>query len=159
MDYLLIFSAKTIENILSTIRIIFLSKNKKILSACINALLAFTWLFSTITLIKNISIKPQSILAYLLGCFIGSYFGSLLEEKLALGDNMITCITKKNSNLPNILNSFGYVVTEVDGYCMNKNKKILLIMIPRKKKYKLIKLIKNIDKKCLIVLNNITKYK
>ena len=158
MDYLLIFSAKTIENILSTLRIIFLSNNKKILSAVINSLLAFTWLYSTITLIKNISSKPQSILAYLLGCFIGSYIGSVIENTLALGDNMITCIANKDSELTSKLRNKGYVVTEIDGYGINNKEKILLIMIPRKKKYKLVKLIKSIDNKTAIIWNSITHY-
>ena len=68
----------------------------------------------------------------------------------------ITCITNSDSNLSNSLQELGYIVTTIDGYGISSNKKVLLITIPRKKRYKLIKLIKLLDTKSSIVCGNIS---
>lgn len=156
MNFTLIFMCKIIENILSTLRIIFISTHKKILGSIINTMIAIIWLFSTISVINCITSEPQNVIAYILGYFFGTYLGCYIEEKLALGNNMITCITS-NNNMPDILRKNGYLVTTIDGYGIEKQN-ILLIMISRKKVYKLFRLIKNVDKKSLIAFNNINYF-
>ena len=111
---------------------------------------------STLSVIKCITSAPQNVLAYLLGYFFGTYLGCYIEEKLALGTNMITCITTNNS-LPTMLRKNGYLVTTIDGYGLEKQN-VLLIIISRKKVYKLTKLIKSVDKKSVITLNNINYF-
>lgn len=156
MNFTIIFICKIIENILGTLRIIFISSHKKILGSIINSIIAILWLFSTLSVIKCITSAPQNVLAYLLGYFFGTYLGCYIEEKLALGTNMITCITTNNS-LPTMLRKNGYLVTTIDGYGLEKQN-VLLIIISRKKVYKLTKLIKSVDKKSAITLNNINYF-
>ena len=156
MSFFIIFISKVLENILATLRILFISNQKKILGSIINTLIALICLISTITVVRHITTNYLNILAYLLGYFFGTYIGCLIEEKLAMGDNMITCITNSDSNLSNSLQELGYIVTTIDGYGISSNKKVLLITIPRKKRYKLIKLIKLLDTKSSIVCGNIS---
>ena len=151
MDTILIFVAKTVENILATLRIIVLSNHKKLLSAILNVCMALIWIFSTFSILNNFTKVPFNILAYAIGCFTGSYLGCIIEEKLAFGDNMLTCITNENSRIENKLRELGYMVTTVDGYGSDNNNKVLLIMIPRKKKYRIYNLIKLIDKNATII--------
>ena len=148
MLYILIFISKTIENILTTLRIIFISSHKKILGACLNFIVTLIWIFSTICIIRNINKKPLFALIYAGGCFIGSYIGSTIEEKLALGNYMITIITKNNNTIYNKLNELGYNTTIIDGY---NYKKIILVIIPRSKKIRIYNLIKLIDSKATII--------
>lgn len=154
MTYILIFISKTIENILATLRIILLSNQKKLLGAALNFIVTLIWIFSTISILRNFSKDPLCILIYAFGCFIGSYLGSSLEEKLALGESMLTVITKQDSTIEYKLRELGYIVTIIDGYGYNSNKKVLLIMIPRKKKYKVFHLIKLLDSKATIISEN-----
>lgn len=153
MSYLLIFISKTIENILSTLRIIFISNHKKLLGALLSFIITLTWIFSTVYIIKNFNRNPAYIIIYALGCFIGSYLGSTLEETLALGENMLTIITNSYLTIYNKLNELGYNTTLIDGY--NTNKKVILILIPRRKKYKVYSLIKLIDSKATIICENV----
>lgn len=158
MTYILIFSAKTLENILTTIRIIFLSHQKKLIGAILNVFIAIIWIYSTISVLRNFTHEPLNILAFALGCFTGSYLGCLIEEKIALGDNMITCITEDNNKIVDKLRDLNYQVTVIDGYGINDYKKVLLIMTSRKKKYRLARLIKFIDKDCTIITENASYY-
>ena len=151
MSYIFLFISKTIENILATLRIIVLSNHKKLLAAALNSLIALIWIFSTISVLRNFSKEPMTIIIYILGCFIGSYLGGYIEEKVALGDNMLTCITSEDSFIAPRLREAGYLVTVIDGYGIDYNQKVLLIMVPRRKKYKISKLIKLIDNKATII--------
>lgn len=154
MVYFLIFISKTVENVLATLRIILISNQKKLMGATLNFIVTLIWIFSTISILRNFTKEPLCILVYAFGCFIGSYLGSSLEEKLALGESMLTVITKHDSSIELKLRELGYIVTIIDGYGYNSNKKVLLIMIPRKKKYKVFHLIKLLDNKATIISEN-----
>ena len=52
--YFLIFFNKVVENMLSTVRIIVIAKNKKILGAILNGLISLVWIFSTSMVISNL---------------------------------------------------------------------------------------------------------
>ncbi len=151
MSYLAIFLAKTLENILTTIRIIVLSNQKKLIGAILNVFIAFIWIYSTVSVLRNFSHEPLKIVAFAAGCFAGSYLGCYIEDKIALGDNMITCITEKDSKIVDKLRQLNYQVTTIDGYGVNDQKKVLLIMTSRKKKYRLAKLINLMDKDATII--------
>ena len=156
MSYLSILVAKTFENILATLRIIVLSNHRKLLGAVLNLFISIIWIFSTIFVLNNFDKHPLSIIVYVCGCFIGSYLGASIEEKLAIGTNMLTCITDKNNIIEYKLKQLGYTVISIYDY--NNDNKILLIMIPRKKKYIIYKIIKRIDKNATIISENATYY-
>ncbi len=158
MQYILIFGAKTLENILTTIRIIVISNQKKLLGAILNIFIAIIWIYATVALLHNFTSKPLKIVAFALGCFTGSYLGCLIEEKIALGENMITCITEDDNKLIDGLRALNYQVTTIDGEGINDKKKVLLIMIPRKKKFSLVRLIKLIDSKAMIITEKASYY-
>ncbi len=158
LSYILIFLAKTTENILATFRIIVLSNHKKLLGSILNLFMALIWIYSTVSVLRNFTKSPLSIILYALGCFVGSYLGCYIEEKLALGENMITCITKEDDKVSNKLRELGYTVITVDGYENNTNHKVLLVMIPRKKRYRLMHIIKLIDSNAKIISENATYF-
>ena len=89
---LLIFTFKVIENTLSTLRIIVISNGKKLLGAILQGTVSIVWVISTSLVVINIQKDPLKIISFTLGALIGSYIGSIIEEKLALGTNMITTI-------------------------------------------------------------------
>ena len=87
------------------------------------------------TVVTNITKDPLKIVFFAFGSLVGSYVGSLIEEKLAMGYNVITCITNNNDNL--LYKTFerkGYNISKIKGENDNQTKDILLITISRKKK-------------------------
>ena len=80
--YFLIFFNKVVENMLSTVRIIVIAKNKKILGAILNGLISLVWIFSTSMVISNINKNIFKIISFCLGAIIGSYLGSIIENKI-----------------------------------------------------------------------------
>ncbi len=155
ITYLFIFLLKLVENALATLRIIVIANGKKFLGAFLNFLMSFSWIFSTTLVILDIQKDPMKMVVFSFGTFLGSYLGSLLEEKLALGSNMIISISnREKETLASKLREQSYQTIELEGKEQNEEKNILFIVTTRKKKRQAIHLIKRIDKHAIIIVDN-----
>lgn len=132
--YGLIFLSKVVENTLSTLRLIMVANGKKLLGAILNFIIALVWIFVTGAVIVDITKDPYKVLFFAIGSFVGSYIGSIIEEKVALGNNMLFTVINKNvaKKVTEILRKNGAIVTILTGE-KNDNKIILMIVIKRKK--------------------------
>ena len=139
MIYIIIFILKILENALGTLRLIIVSNGKKIEGAILNFLLSVVWVMSTSMVVIDNNI--YKILVFAFGSLIGSYLGSVLEEKIALGNNMLLVVSKKINSIQKELNCDTYPI----------NKDILVIMTSRKKRKDVIDLILNIDNQAKII--------
>jgi len=86
ITYILIFLFKVIENTLSTLRIIAISNRKKLLGAILQGIVSIVWVISTSLVVINIQKDPLKIISFTLGALIGSYIGSIIEEKIKIKD-------------------------------------------------------------------------
>ncbi len=144
MTYLIIFLLKILENTLGTLRLIIVSNGKKLEGAILNFLLAIVWVISTSMVVINNDVLK--IFVFALGSLIGSYVGCIIEEKIALGNNMLLVISKKYEQMKNS-------IADYDSYIVNEN--ILMIMVSRKKRKSIIKIILNIDQNAKIFSESI----
>lgn len=152
---LLIFILKIVENALATLRIIVIANGKKGLGASLNFLMALTWIFSTSLVLGSLNENLWNILSFSFGTFVGSYMGSIIEEKLALGSNMIIGITNKDKEgLSDKIRELSYSVIELEGKDKDDEKNIYIIPTTRKRKRKLIHFMKRMDKKSIIIVDN-----
>ncbi len=156
MLYLLIFSSKVIENALSTLRLIVVSNGKKKLGATLQGVIAIVWIIVTGVVVININKDPLKIVFFALGSLVGSYIGSLIEEKIALGSNLLTIVVSKDmeDKVVRKIDELNYKVTIIDGRGLKKERSILLIIVSRKERVDLIKEIKKIDKDALVVVES-----
>lgn len=151
--YLFIFISKIIENALSTLRLIVVANGKKLIGAFLNGIIALIWLFVTGMVIINVKEDPIKIIIFCLGSIVGSYLGSLIEEKIAMGTNMLICIVNimYESIVKEKLNNY-----QITTLCeKDKNHSILFITLKRKEIYKISKIIKRIDKNATIISEKI----
>ena len=147
--YLAIFLSKIIENAVGTLRLIVVANGKKKLGAILQGIVALVWIFGTGIVIIDINKDMFKIVIFVVGSIVGSYLGSIIEEKIALGSNMLICITKEKYEqlIKNKLNN--YKITTI---CeKNNNYSILLIVLKRKEISKIIKILKRIDKEIVII--------
>ncbi len=143
MIYFFIFSAKLLENAISTLRLIVVSSGKKLFGAILNLIVSIIWIFSTSLAIINIK-DILNIIAFALGSFIGSYIGSIIEEKIAIGSNMLFIVTKKEIIIKEKLDKLKYT-----SFIINDD--IILIMVDRKKRKNLLNIIRKIDPDSTII--------
>ena len=150
--YIIILVSKILENALSTVRLIVVANGKKLLGAILNTVVSIIWVFTAGIVIIDISEDLIKVLFFCIGSGIGSYVGSYIENKLALGSNLLMCIIDKNE-LETIkkLRQKGYAITTISGYGKDTEKYILLIFTTRKKRNKLVEDIKSLNNKCMII--------
>ena len=80
--YIIILLLKIFENTLSTYRIIVVNKGRKLLSAILQGIITLFWAVSSCLTIVDFKKEPIKVLFLILGASIGSYLGSLIEEKV-----------------------------------------------------------------------------
>lgn len=142
LTYFLIFILKVIENAISTLRMILVSTNQKYLSTILQLLCSIIWIITTSMVVINLKEDILKVIFFALGCTVGSFLGSVLEEKLAIGNIMIICIS--SLDIMDNIREYNFKLTSTKGTGLD-TKNIIFIMISRKQKKNLINIIKNID--------------
>ena len=153
MIYFFIFISKIIENMLATLRIIVVANGKKKIGAILNGIVAFVWIFVTSIVIIDVNKDPFKIIMFCVGSIVGSYLGSFVEEKIALGTNMLLCVIKEiyEEDIKKKLKGYKIVtICEKDN-----NYSILFIIMKRKETKKISKIIKTIDKNAILISEKI----
>lgn len=151
--YFFIFILKIIENSLSTLRLIVVANGKKKIGAILNGIIGLIWIFTASVVIIDINKDPIKIIAFCIGSVVGSYLGSVIEEKIAMGTNMLICVTKEEceNNIKQKLSKY-QIITLCE---KDKNHSIIFIILKRKETYKISKLIKIIDKESILISEKI----
>ena len=151
--YFLIFISKIIENALATLRLIVVASGKKKIGAILNGIIALIWILVTSIVIIDINKDPIKIIVFCIGSIVGSYLGSVFEEKIGMGTNMLICVVKEmfEANVKEKLNNY-QIITLCE---KDKNYSILFIVIKRKEIKKVSKAIKNIDEKAVLISEKI----
>ena len=151
--YIIIFVSKVFENALGTLRLIVVANGKKGLGAILQGLIGLVWVIVTGVVVVGITEDPYKIIAFAVGSGVGSYLGSLIEQKMALGSNMLTAIVDSTFGevIANKIRNDGFAVTVLDGKGMDKNRNVLMIVVVRKKRHHVVDIIKAIDSEAMIV--------
>lgn len=129
---ILIFIAKVADVTFGTIRIIMISRGRKLIAPILGFFEIMIFLFAIIQIMQHLT-NITYYLAYAFGYAVGNYVGVWVEEKIALGMVIIRIITKKDaSNLVEHLRSIGYGVTSFDGQGSTGKVKLIYITVERK---------------------------
>ena len=112
---LLILMARVIDVSLDTIRVIMVSKGYRRLAPFIGFFQVLIWIITISRIMANLGIWTTYI-GYAGGFAIGTYVGMKIEEKLALGYELIRVITSADASrlMAELINQ-GYQVTFVEG--------------------------------------------
>lgn len=153
MIYFFIFIFKIIEDALATLRLIVVSNGKKGLGAILQFIITLIWIVLTGTVLMGLQKDLFKVLAFALGSLFGSYFGSFLEEKIALGMNLVLVeLENKNAiKLKNVLEQKKFSLVTI----FNDKSSVLFIICKRRQMRIIITAIRSIDKKAIIISEKI----
>ncbi len=111
---LLIFIARITDVTLGTLRIIFISKGKKYLAPLLGFVEIIIWILAITRIFENLN-NIACYIAYAAGFAAGNFIGIIVEEKIALGVELIRIITRKEAtDLINTLRERGYGITYIN---------------------------------------------
>ena len=149
--YFAIFIFKIIEDALATLRLIIVSNGKKKLGAILQFLVTLIWIILTSSVLIGLKDDIFKAIAFAFGSLFGSYLGSVLEEKIALGTNifMVEIENSKSLKLIDILEKEKFNTSRVRSE--NDKNTILVVTGRRKDKGKIVSLIRKIDEKAIIL--------
>ena len=110
---LFIFVARIIDVSLGTLRIIFVTKGMRSVAPLVGFVEVLVWLLAISRIMQDLD-NWACYVAYAAGFASGNFVGMFLEEKLAIGHEMIRVITRKDATqLIGELRAKGYGVTSV----------------------------------------------
>lgn len=129
---LIVFFARICDVSLGTLRIVFVSKGKKNIAPVLGFFEVFIWIIVISQLLKNID-SLVGYLAYAGGYAAGNYIGMYIEERIALGTQLLKVFSAKDiAPLQKNMNDAGFGTTVIDGDGSSGKVKILYTVLDRK---------------------------
>ncbi|MCB9013834.1 MAG: DUF2179 domain-containing protein [Bacteroidales bacterium] len=139
---LIIFFARISDVTLGTLRIIFVSRGNKTIAPFLGFFEVLIWVIAISNIIQHLD-NVYCYLAWASGFATGNFIGMKIEERLALGVNLVRIITKKEANvLISELHQHGYGATIVDAKGRDGDVHVIYTVVKRKEIQELVDLIK-----------------
>ncbi len=156
---LIIFFARICDVSLGTLRIVFVSKGKKNIAPVLGFFEVFIWIVVISQILKNVD-SIIGYLAYAGGYAAGNYIGMHIEERIALGTQLIKVFSSKDiCVLQKRLIDAGFGTTIVEGDGSSGRVHILYAVIDRKTFDKVNQILLNFDPSIFYVIEDVRTVK
>jgi uncharacterized protein YebE (UPF0316 family) len=110
---------------------VFISRGNKVIAPILGFFMILIWLVAITRIMENLD-NVTTYIAYAAGFAVGNYVGLRVEEKLAMGLQIIRIVTGKNANeLISNLRGKGYGVTAVDAEGKDGPVHVIFLIIKR----------------------------
>lgn len=128
---LLIFCARICDVSIGTMRIIFVSKGKRNIAPFLGFFEVLIWIIVVSRVMQNLD-NYINYIAYAAGFATGNFVGMLIEERLAVGVQLIRAITtSRGPVLVQLLNKGGFGATIVEGQGARDKVSLVYTIVPR----------------------------
>ncbi len=128
---LLIFLSRVVDVSMDTLRIVFISKGDKIIAPLLGFFEVLIWLVAITRIMQNLD-NVTCYIAYAAGFATGNYIGLRIEQRLALGMQIIRVMTQDESTeLISNLRNEGFRVTSIEGEGKDGKVHIIFCVIER----------------------------
>ena len=141
----LVFLARILDVSVGTLRIIFVSKGFKNYAALLGFFESLVWILAVSQVMKHMD-NWVTYAAFALGFAVGNYVGMLIEERIAIGNQIIRIITRHDATeLVDYLREHGHGVTSIDADGDGGPVKLLFTVARRRKLETIISIIKQFN--------------
>ena len=144
LSALLIFVLRLIDQSLTTVRALVVSKNP-VLGAFIGLIESAIWILAVSQVIKDIN-DPVLIAAYAFGFAGGTLLGIQLEKFIGVGSAVVRVFSpSKSARVAKKLRKKGFMVTEINAKGRDGAVTISWCIVPRRKLSKVLSIIRSIN--------------
>ena len=152
---LLIFLARVADVSLGTFRTIVIFRGYKLLASLIGFFEIIIWLIAAGLVFKHLD-QWHLAFGYSAGFATGIYVGMWIENRFAIGNELIRCISFNRDILAEKIRNEGFTVVSVDGD-MGEDKPVEVLFIVEKRRNipKLIYLINELDKNAVYTVSDL----
>lgn len=152
---LLIFSARICDVSIGTMRIIFVSKGKRNIAPFLGFFEVLIWIVAISKIMQNLD-NYVNYVAYAAGFATGNFVGMLIEERLAVGIQMVRVFTGQNGHeLMQMLNENGYGVTCVEAQGAKERVNLIYAIVQRNDLKNVIEIINRFNPKAFYTVEDV----
>lgn len=152
---ILIFLARICDVSIGTLRIIFVSKGKKNIAPILGFFEVLIWIIAISKIMQNLD-NYVNYVAYAAGFATGNFVGMIIEEKLAMGIQMIRVFAnERGRDLVQILNSNGYGATSVEAYGAKERVHLVYSIVHRHELERVLDLINKFNPKAFFTIEDV----
>ena len=152
---LLIMMARVVDVSLDTVRVILVTKGYRQFAPFIGFFQVLIWIITITRIMANLD-NWVTYIGYAGGFAIGTYVGMRLEQKIALGYELVRVVTRADaSDMISELRSRNYTVTAVRGTGRDGDVGIIFIILKRKVMKEVIELIKKFNPKAFYTIEDV----
>jgi uncharacterized protein YebE (UPF0316 family) len=152
---LLIFLARICDVSIGTLRIIFVSKGKRNIAPILGFFEVLIWITAISKIMQNLD-NYVNFVAYAAGFATGNYVGMIIEEKLAMGIQMIRVFAhERGSELVQTLNGNGYGATVVEAHGAREKVHLIYTIVQRNELEKVLNVIHNFNPKAFYTIEDV----
>ncbi|HQU73375.1 MAG: DUF2179 domain-containing protein [Calditrichaeota bacterium] len=128
----LIFLARVIDVSIGTLRIVFIARGNKVVAPILGFIEVLIWVVAVSQIFKHLD-NFMCYLAFAGGFAVGNFVGMIVEQRLAIGLQVVRIIFKNGAeSLMAELRETGYGYTSVDAESSSGAVKIIFAVIRRK---------------------------
>lgn len=150
-----IFIARILDVSAGTLRIILMGRGKKNLAPLLGFVEILIWLIAIRQIFSNLN-NVACYLAYAGGFAAGNFVGMWLDQKLAVGLQIVRIITRADASaLIEELKKKGFGVTYVDGKGLHGPVQIIFLVIQRRLLNEVVMLIKRFNPKAFYSVEDV----
>jgi uncharacterized protein YebE (UPF0316 family) len=151
----LIFLSRVVDVSLDTLRIVFISKGDKIFAPLLGFFEVLIWLVAITRIMENLD-NIWCYIAYAAGFATGNYIGLRIEQKLALGIQIIRVITQKDAaGLITNLREEGFRVTYIEAEGRDGRVHIIFLVCERQQIDKVVSMITEFNPKAFYSIEDV----
>jgi uncharacterized protein YebE (UPF0316 family) len=152
---ILIFLARICDVSIDTIRIIYVSKGKRNIVPFLGFFQVLIWIIAISKIMQNLD-NYINYVAYAAGFATGNFIGMIIEEKLAMGIQMIRVFAhERGPELVQILNENGYGATVVEARGAMKKVHLIYTIVQRNELGNVLKVIDRFDPKTFYTIEDV----
>ncbi len=152
---LLIFLARIVDVTFGTLRIIFVARGMRYLSALVGFFEVLVWILAIGQVMQNLT-DWVTYVAYALGFSAGNFVGVSLERRIAMGNLIIRIITRREADeLVKFLWKSGYGVTSLDAQGETGPVKVIFTIVKRKRLPEVIAIIKRFNPNAFYTIEDV----
>jgi uncharacterized protein YebE (UPF0316 family) len=152
---LAIMCSRVVDVSIGTVRMIMVFRGKRYTAAVLGFFEVTVWLLAITGIISHVD-SVTSYIAYGLGFAAGNIVGLMIEQKMAVGQQLVRFISsEEGENISRVLRAQGFGVTEFSGSGREGPVLLGFVIASRKKVPELMAIIDGVDSRAVVTIEDV----
>ena len=150
----LIVLARIADVSMGTLRTVFIVQGRRAIAWAIGFFEILIWIVVVSRVIANLDNWAYAV-AYAFGFATGTFLGIVIEQHLAMGQQVVRIFSRQGEKLATVFRTAGFGVTQFDGRGKDGPIQLLFIELPRRKVPKLKLWLEDLDPGCYYIIDDV----